>query len=54
MKINEKWHNANPMPKNPTIERRIRWHLEHAKNCGCRPIPDKLQEEIKKRNKARL
>jgi len=37
------------MPKNPSIDQRIKWHLEHQKNCSCRPIPEKLAEEMKKR-----
>lgn len=49
MKLNKEWHLAHSMPKNPTIEQRIKWHLEHAKHCQCRGIPDKLQAEIKKR-----
>ena len=48
MKINKEWHLKNKMPKNPTFEQRVKWHLEHAKNCTCRPIPDKLKEEMKK------
>jgi len=50
MKINKDWHLANKMPKNPTTGERLKWHIEHAKNCSCWPIPPKLQEEIKKRN----
>lgn len=46
MTINKKWHEANPMPKNPSLNERVNWHLAHAKNCACRPIPSKLQEEI--------
>lgn len=49
MKINAEWHKKNKMPKNPTIEQRIKWHLEHQKNCSCRPIPEKLLGEMKKR-----
>jgi len=49
MSINKEWHKANRMPKNPTLEQRIKWHLAHAKNCKCRPIPKKLLAEIKKR-----
>jgi len=49
MQINAKWHRANRMPKNPTLEQRIKWHLEHAKNCNCRPLGGKILEEIKKR-----
>jgi hypothetical protein len=47
-KINKEWHLAHPMPKNPSLEQRIAWHLDHAQNCGCRDIPAKLKEEMKK------
>lgn len=49
MKINEEWHLNHKMPKNPTMEQRIEWHLAHAKNCSCRKIEGKLAEEMKKR-----
>ncbi len=48
-KINAEWHRANKMPKNPTLDQRIKWHLEHARNCSCRPLAGKILEEIKKR-----
>ena len=48
-KINAKWHLKNPMPKNPTFEQRVKWHREHAKECACRPIPEKLLKEMKSR-----
>ncbi|MBA4058125.1 MAG: hypothetical protein C0490_25635, partial [Marivirga sp.] len=48
MKINKKWHLANLMPKNPTIEQRIEWHIEHAKECKCREIPTSILKEINK------
>ena len=38
MRINEQWHEQNRMPKNPSLETRINWHLEHARECSCRPI----------------
>ena len=44
--MNEKWHAAHPMPKNPTVEERVGWHLEHAKECACRPIPDGIKKQI--------
>lgn len=47
MKINKQWHEKNKMPKNPTLEERIKWHIEHAKQCGCRPIPESLLSKIK-------
>lgn len=47
--INAAWHQKNKMPRNPTLQQRIDWHLEHQKNCGCRPgLPAKLKEEMKK------
>ncbi len=50
MAINKEWHEKNKMPRNPTFEQRVRWHLEHQKHCSCRGIPEKLLEEMKKRN----
>jgi hypothetical protein len=49
MTINATWHKANRMPKNPTADQRIHWHLEHTRECGCRPIPPKLRKEIERR-----
>lgn len=49
MNINKEWHLKNRMPKNPTMEERIHWHIEHSKNCSCRPMDKKILEEIKKR-----
>jgi len=46
-KINREWHLANRMPKNPTQEERLNWHINHAKNCTCREMPQKLIDEIK-------
>jgi hypothetical protein len=37
-KINEKWHRAHRMPKNPTAKERLDWHMAHAKACGCREL----------------
>jgi hypothetical protein len=47
--INEKWHSAHEMPKNPTMDERVNWHLEHARECACRPIPESIEKEIKRR-----
>lgn len=49
MKINKAWHLANPMPKNPTLDERIAWHVAHLRNCACRELTPKLKEEFKKR-----
>jgi len=48
-KLNKEWHLAHRMPANANLDQRIKWHLEHSKHCGCRPIPDKIKAGIKKR-----
>jgi hypothetical protein len=40
--MNREWHQKNVMAKNATTEQRVAWHQEHARNCGCRPIPKGL------------
>ena len=45
-RINKQWHDANRMPKNPSVGQRIHWHVQHAQSCACRPFPPKLQEII--------
>lgn len=49
MPINAIWHKAHRMPKNASLEQRIAWHREHAVACGCRPVPEKVIEEMKKK-----
>ena len=49
MTINAVWHRAHPMPKNPTVDQRIAWAIEHAQACGCRDVPAKLRAEMGKR-----
>ena len=52
-KINEAWHRAHLMPKNPSLDERVRWHVAHAEACGCRPIPDTVKREISRRHRDR-
>jgi len=48
--INAEWHKKHPMPKNPTLDQRVKWHSEHLKNCACRTeFPPKLKIEMKKK-----
>lgn len=47
--MNAAWHDAHPMPKNPTLEQRVAWHLEHARECGCRAIPATVLAELARR-----
>jgi hypothetical protein len=37
------------MPKNPTLDQRIEWHLAHAKACGCRAIAGETLRELRRR-----
>lgn len=47
--LNAEWHRQHKMPKNPTVQQRIDWHLAHQQNCGCRPsFPEKLKEQMRK------
>lgn len=48
-KINRAWHQSNPMPKKATLDQRIQWHIEHARECHCLEIPESIQKELKKR-----
>ena len=50
MNLNKEWHLKNKMPEKASLDDRIKWHLEHVKNCSCRPIPEKLLAEMKRRN----
>ncbi len=48
-RLNREWHLVHRMPANATVEQRLQWHMEHAQNCRCRPVPAKLAEEMNKR-----
>jgi hypothetical protein len=55
-KFNGEWHKEHLMPKNPTREERIEWHVGHSEMCGCRPVPPGLTMEVaaaKKRTRSR-
>jgi len=49
MNINKDWHLTHRMPKKPTLDQRVSWHVEHARHCPCRPLEGKILSEIKKR-----
>jgi hypothetical protein len=46
MALNREWHQAHRMPKNATPAQRVRWHVAHARHCGCRAMPDSIKREI--------
>jgi hypothetical protein len=43
---NKEWHAANALGSGASLDRRVDWHLAHAAVCGCRPIPEKIRQEI--------
>jgi len=47
--VNKQWHEENRLAPGASFDERVRWHLEHAKACGCRPVPPKVLEEIERR-----
>lgn len=47
--MNAEWHRAHVMPKNPTEEQRVQWHVEHAIACSCRALPETIREEVLRR-----
>ena len=51
-KINAEWHRAHRMPKSPTLQQRLDWHLEHQKHCNCRETPEKLKMLIEKQKES--
>lgn len=34
------------MPKNPTMDQRIKRNIAHQENCGCREIPPTVKKAI--------
>jgi hypothetical protein len=34
------------MPEGATEKQRLEWHIEHARECGCRPFPARLMEKL--------
>lgn len=49
MALNREWHDAHPMPPNASMDQRVEWHLEHARQCGCRDIPATVVKELTSR-----
>jgi hypothetical protein len=46
--INATWHKRHPMPPRATPEQRLRWHLAHAKTCGCRKPTASMLSELRR------
>jgi hypothetical protein len=37
------------MPKRPTLDQRVKWHVAHAAACACRELPENMRRELKSR-----
>lgn len=44
--MNTDWHDAHVLGAKAPMAERVRWHLQHAARCGCRPIPKDVQDVI--------
>jgi hypothetical protein len=52
MTLNARWHRAHPLGESASRSERIAWHVEHAAQCGCRPVPDSLSAEVTRRRRS--
>ncbi|MGA2803184.1 MAG: hypothetical protein ABSF89_02165 [Acidimicrobiales bacterium] len=50
--LNRSWHEQHRLETKESLDDRVRWHMEHAKVCGCREIPPPVSEEIERRGLA--
>jgi hypothetical protein len=50
-KTNARWHAAHRMPRSPSLEQRVSWHVAHAAHCACRPMPATVVAELKRRDR---
>jgi hypothetical protein len=48
-KPNAEWHEKHPMLRNVSLDRRVQWHIQHAKACGCREMPQTIVTELRVR-----
>ncbi len=49
MSINKVWHSKNKISPKATLGQKIQWHADHARECGCRPIPNSILQKMKER-----
>ena len=48
--MNREWHQAHVLGRGASLEDRIAWHEEHARECRCRPMPDSIAAQIRARD----
>ena len=49
MRIKAAWHMSHRMPDRASLDRGVKWHLLHAKVCGCRAVPRTVVKELQRR-----
>jgi len=47
--INAIWHKTHPIPAPGSPQQRLRWHVAHAKACGCRKLTASMLRELRRR-----
>ncbi len=53
MERNVDWHLKHPLAPGSPLEKRLMWHMEHARRCPCPPHDENLREELEKRYRGR-
>jgi hypothetical protein len=48
-RLNREWHLAHKLDRHANMDERIDWHVNHAANCSCRPIPPTVIAEMERR-----
>lgn len=49
--MNQDWHQQHPEPRHATLEQKLRWHVEHMKECACTPPPGAIMIELDRRER---
>lgn len=52
--MNREWHLHHKMPASATEQQRVQWHLEHTRNCACRPFPLGLLAKLSEAQKRQM
>lgn len=43
------WHSSHRLPRGASLDERVRWHVAHARACGCRPMPASVRAALDRR-----
>ena len=52
--MNRDWHQQHKLPRSATEQQRLQWHLEHCRNCSCRPFPKGLLAKLTEEQRRQL